>query len=73
MAYINIPKVRGKMAEKGFSITSLAKSLEISRNTLSAYLEEPNKIPYITVAKMAALLCDSSDEAASIFFATNLR
>lgn len=73
MAYINVPKVRGKMAEKGFSITSLAKSLEISRNTLSTYLEEPNKIPYSTVAKMADLLCSSPDEAAAIFFATDLR
>lgn len=73
MAYINVPKVRGKIAECGFTITSLAKSLDISRNTLSKYLETPEKMPYDIVARMAALLCDNADEAAAIFFARDSR
>lgn len=70
---IDVPKVRGKMAERGYTITSLSKRLGISRNTLSAYFETPGKTPYCVVSDMAVALCDSADEAVSIFFAADLR
>ena len=73
MVLVNVPKVRGKMAEKGYTITSLAKFLGVSRNTLSFYLENPNKMPYGVVAKMAETLCDTAKDATDIFFATDLR
>lgn len=41
MVHVNIPKVRGKMAEKGYSITSLANMLKISRETLDSYFSTP--------------------------------
>lgn len=66
---IDIPKVRGKMAEHGYTITSLAKKLGVNRNTLSFYLEKPEKTPYNIVASMAEILCNSAEEASSIFFA----
>lgn len=61
------------MAERGYTITSLAKVLEINRNTLSSYLDDPAKIPYEFICKMAELLCDSAEEAISIFCAPDLR
>lgn len=73
MARVDVPKVRGKMAEKGFGIGSLADALEIDRNTMSAYLKNPEKMPYAIVSRMAQLLCDTPEEASSIFFATDLR
>lgn len=73
MVSIDVPKVRGKMAERGYTITSLSDRLGINRNTLSAYLESPRKMPYSIVSDMAVALCDTADEAASIFFATDLR
>ena len=73
MAYIDIPKVRGKMAEKGFTVTSLSCVLEINRNTLASYLETPGKMPYNVVSELASILCDSAEEATRIFFAGNLR
>ena len=73
MARIDIPKVKGKMAERGFTITSLSAKLGISRNTLSSYLDAPEKIPYYIVAAMADALCETPAEACSIFFASNLR
>ena len=73
MVHVDIPKVKGKMAERGYSVTSLAKELGISRNTLSNYLEEPQKIPYCIISTMANLLCETSEEAISIFFAPDLR
>lgn len=73
MAFVDVPKVRGKMAEKGYTITSLSDCLGINRNTLSLYLENPDKMPYGVVSKMAEILCDTPKDAAGIFFATNLR
>ena len=73
MVHVDVPKVRGKMAERGYTITSLASALGISRATLSNYLEEPDKIPYLVISSMAKLLCDSPKEASDIFFATDLR
>lgn len=73
MTGIDVPKVRGKMAERGFDITSLSAELGISRNTLAGYFKHPGKTPYNVVAKMADVLCDDSAEATRIFFATNLR
>ena len=70
---MDIQKLRGKMAEKNYSITSFARELGVSRNTLSWYLHQPGKIPYEIVCKMAAALCDSADEAMQIFFAAYLR
>ena len=73
MAYIDVPKVKGKMAEHGYTISSLAEKLGINRNTLSSYLETLEKTPYNVVSRMAETLCDSSEEASSIFFAHDLR
>lgn len=73
MTHIDVPKVRGKMAERGYTITSLSKTLNISRNTLAVYLDNPEKMPYNVVSSMAAALCDTPDEASSIFFAPDLR
>lgn len=73
MFHIDVPKVRGKMAEKGFTITSMAARLDINRNTLTSYFETPGKTPYGVVANMALALCESVDEAEKIFFAPNFR
>lgn len=73
MVSIDVPKVRGKMAERGYTITSLSDRLGINRNTLSTYLENPGKTPYSVVSDMAVALCDTADEAVSIFFASGLR
>lgn len=73
MVHINVCRVKGKMAERGFTITSLAEKLGINRNTLSSYLEKPEKMPYSVVSDMAAALCDTTEEANAIFFAKDLR
>ena len=73
VVHIDVPKVRGKMAERGYTITSLSNHLGINRNTLTNYLESPEKTPYSVLSEMAAVLCDTADEAAKIFFAPCLR
>lgn len=73
MAHIDVPKVRGKMAERGCSISSMAERLNIDRNTLGNYLKFPEKMPYSIVSRLAEILCDDTDEAMRIFFAQDLR
>ena len=69
MYKVDVPKVRGKMAERGITMTQLSETLDISRNTLSGYFSTPTRIPYHTLSKMAEVLCDDQGEAAKIFFA----
>lgn len=73
MVHVDVPKVRGKMAERGYTITSFSNALGVDRNTLSTYLKSPEKMPYSVVSDMADILCDTKDEAISIFFAPDLR
>lgn len=72
MYSVNVPKLRGKMAEKGFNISSLSAELGVTRDTLSGYLNNPSKIPYQKIAIMAEKLCDTPEEREIIFFAQKL-
>lgn len=73
VVYVDIQRVRGKMAERGYTITSMSDRIGVNRNTLAAYLEKPGKMPYKVISSMADALCDTADEAAAIFFAPYLR
>lgn len=73
MVFVDVPKLRGKMAERGYNITSISEDIGVNRNTMSSYLENPEKMPYSVVAKLADILCDTWSEAAGIFFADNFR
>lgn len=73
MIRVDVPKLRGKMAEKGFTITSISERINVNRNTFSGYLEQPEKMPYSVIADLALILCDNYDEACRIFFALDLR
>lgn len=73
MIRVDVPKLRGKMAEKGFTITSISERINVNRNTFSGYLEQPEKMPYSVIADLAVILCDNYDEACKIFFALDLR
>ena len=69
---INVAKIKGKMAEKGYTNTRLSEVVGVSRNTLANYFSNPNNMPYEMVGKLASILCDSDEEAAGIFFAQKL-
>lgn len=56
MYRVNAPKIRGKMSEKGYTIASLAQGIGVNRNTLAAYLEHPEKIPFGKLLKLLKLL-----------------
>lgn len=73
MVRVDVPKLRGKMAEKGFTITSISERINVNRNTFSGYLEQPERMPYSVIADLAVILCDNYEEACKIFFALDLR
>ena len=66
---VNINRLIGKMYEKGYNKTSFANELEISRETLRAYINKPQNMPYSIIEKSISLLGLNSDEAKDIFFA----
>lgn len=72
MYTVDVPKVKGKMGEKGYNISSLSRKINVNRNTLTNYFNNPGAIPYEKLSAMASLLCDDSAECAKIFFAQKL-
>lgn len=73
MFRVDIPKLKGKMAERSYTITALSQELGISRNTMRTYLNKPETMPYRVVNRMALLLCDNASEASCVFFSHDLR
>ena len=65
-------KIRGKMAENGYTITSLAHKMHISRATMSKYLSFPGKMPVEKFMEMTSILFNESGELTDIFLPKNL-
>lgn len=72
MFYVDVPKIKGKMAEKGFTNSAFAEELGISRNTLATYFSDPSRIPYEVLERIAETLFENVAEARSILFAQKL-
>lgn len=72
MYFVDVPKLIGRMHEKGYNQTTFSKALGINRNTLRLYLSDYTRIPYETLSKMAAVLSCDFDDATRIFFAQKL-
>lgn len=68
MYQFNVPKVKGKMVEKGYNLTSFSSAIGVNRNTLASYFENPATIPYGKLSLMASILCDDTKECMSLFF-----
>lgn len=72
MYEINVSKLIGKIAEKGYTKKSFAKAMGISEPTFFRYINNPTCIPYWFIVKSVELLCETFDEARIIFFAPKL-
>ena len=73
MFSIDVNKLRGKMAEKDLTQEELASRIGVSSVTLRSYMNDPGRMPYVIVDKLADELCDTLSEARDIFFCSNLR
>lgn len=65
---MNIPKLRGKMVEKGINVETLADHLGINRSTLYRKLEGGEKFTIGDAHKIKVLLELTDEEARAIFF-----
>lgn len=72
MFYVDVQKVKGRMAEKGYTSSSFAEEIGVSRNTLATYLANPSRIPYGVLKRIAEALFDNVVEARDILFAQKL-
>lgn len=68
MYSVNVPKLEGRIKEKGFNYSSFALALGITRETLRSYLNDYTKMPYRIINLMAVVLDCTKEEAVAIFF-----
>jgi transposase-like protein len=65
---MNIPKLRGKMVEAGYSVESLANKIGVDKSTLYRKLDNGEKFTIGEAQKIRTTLDLTNDEAAVIFF-----
>ena len=72
MFKVNVPRLIGRMYERGYNKSSLADACQIDRNTLASYIKNPAKMPYHIIDTIATILCDTPSDASGIFFTSEL-
>lgn len=65
---MNIPKLKGKMAEKEINVESLAVAIDVDRSTMYRKLDAGEKFTIGEAQRIKDFLELSDDDAASIFF-----
>ena len=65
---MNIPKLKGKIVEKGINVETLAGKLGINRSTLYRKLDASEKFTIGEANKIKAELDLTNEEATEIFF-----
>lgn len=73
MSVVNSNLLRGKIAEKGYNIGSLAEEIEVDRDTISNILNGKSKPSYAVMNALYFGLNLNPEEASEIFFSENLR
>ena len=69
---IDIDELIGIMAKKGFTKSSVALKLGISRNTMAKYFKNPASLPYYIIINLVSILEIPPDQAKEIFFSNKL-
>lgn len=65
---MNIPKLRGKMVELGYSVESFASEIGVDKSTLYRKLDNGEKFTVGEAKKIRTALDLTSEEATAIFF-----
>lgn len=65
---MNIPKLKGKMAEKEINVEKMATLMEMDRSTLYRKLDNGEKFTVGEAHKIKDILGLTNDEATAIFF-----
>jgi hypothetical protein len=69
---VDVWELRGRIAARGHTVTSLAENIGISRNTLAKYLGHPDMMTYNAMSKIIDTLDMDSNQVMAIFFADKL-
>lgn len=72
MCYVNSNKLKGKMAENGFNIGTLAKEIGVSRDTISNVFNGKTKPSYLIINQLFFTLKLSPEEIINIFFSKRI-
>lgn len=73
MLNVNTAAVRGKIAEKGLTLSSTAERLDLNRNTLASYLQDPERMTIGVAKRLETMLCDNEADSRRLFFGDTLR
>lgn len=68
MYQVNVPALKGKIVERGYTNTSISKKIGVSRETFRNYLNHPGRLPIEIIYKLISTLNLSNSEASAIFF-----
>ena len=72
MYTMDVWELRGRMAARGYNVTSLSEKIGVSRNTLAKYLGHPDMMTYDAIVKIASALNMNETQIVPIFFADEL-
>lgn len=64
---MNIPKLKGKMVEKGMNVETLAAKIDMDRSTLYRKLDAAEKFTIGEARKIKAVLGLTNEDATAIF------
>lgn len=65
---MNVPKLKGKMIEKGYNVDRLAEKMNIDRSSLYRKLNNGEKFTIGEAQKIKNTLGLTKDDASAIFF-----
>lgn len=65
---MNIPKLKGKIVERGINVETLAERIGIDRSTLYRKMDAGERFTVAEAIKIKDVLDLTNDEAMSIFF-----
>lgn len=72
MYTIDVWELRGRIAARGYNVTSLSREIGVTRNTLAKYMGHPDMMPYDTMVKIISVLSLDKTQIMPIFFADKL-
>lgn len=65
---VNVLKLKSEMVLNGYTATSLAKKMNVARNTLSSVLNGKNSPSYEVMCSIISILNIDTQKASEIFF-----
>lgn len=69
MYTVDVWELKGRIAARGYNVTTLSQKIGVARNTLAKYIGHPDMMPYDTIVKIISVLDLDESQIMPIFFA----